>query len=83
MSIANTGYKRLTQNDETIPHRFTRVGHTTLIPIDNELVRKLHITDDDWAYRYETEDGIHIILSKNKISRPEVIQQPDDQDYGK
>jgi hypothetical protein len=65
-SISHRSYKRfLTPNHKKIPHRFTRVRNTYVLPIDEELVRRLQITEDDWVIQEETENGILITFSEH------------------
>lgn len=79
-SISDRSYKRsLTQTHKKIPHRFTRVRNTYVLPIDEELVRRLQITEDDWVIQEETENGILITFSVKNNRHPldETIKKAD------
>jgi hypothetical protein len=40
------------------------VRDTYVLPIDEELVRRLQITEEDWVIQEETENGILITFSE-------------------
>jgi hypothetical protein len=65
MSMPNRSYKHfLAQTPKKIPHRFTRVRDTYVLPIDKEIVSRLKITEQDWVMQEETENGILITFSE-------------------
>jgi hypothetical protein len=75
--LASQVYKRSKESEaQNLAHRFVTAGDTAFIAISKELVRKLNINENTWAYEYEIENGIHIVFSKNST------QEADEQDYG-
>lgn len=70
------------QNDDKIPHKFTKLHNTIVTAIDKDLVNRFSIDEDTWAYQVADEIGIRLVFIKNRSGRPITTTKPDDQDYG-